>query len=124
MVSAAYRIPARGISHSQLKMCHLCVLSVRNDLRWQELSLVPEDKTFLPSLRSSLENSPEFTKYEVQNIEFTIAHGGQGTESWQELGNELRHTLTLMRCKEPGKPSRVLSQPLVLERCYDARVAS
>jgi hypothetical protein len=72
-----------------------------------ELALVDSDKTFVASAALSFED-PDITVYEVKNITFTIAHGGQGSRSWLDLGNELRHTTNVFRCKESA-----LSLPLM-----------
>jgi hypothetical protein len=64
-----------------------------------ELAMVEADKTYIESAILGFED-PNITVYEAQNITFTIAHGGQGSASWLELGNELRHTTNVFRCKE------------------------
>lgn len=60
-----------------------------------ELATLEGQKTFLPI------NSGEqlLTVYDVQNVIYKVAHGGQGSQSWKELGNELRHNLNLYRCR-------------------------
>lgn len=64
-----------------------------------ELAVVEADKTYIESASLGFDD-PNITVYEAKNITFTIAHGGQGSSSWLELGNELRHTTNVFRCKE------------------------
>ena len=61
-----------------------------NEVIISELGIVDEDKTYLSSTQYS--GGPGFTMYEANNIIFKVAHGGQGSPEWLELGNELRAT--------------------------------
>ena len=90
-----------------------------------ELALVSDEKTFLPRAFKSNDDA-NFTIYGVQNIEFRVANGGQGSKSWVELGNELRHSKNILHCRSlkmlskrrlmvcnnlPGCTTRILGCP-------------
>ena len=62
-----------------------------------ELGTVDEEKTYLSS--SYYSGGAGFTMYEVSNIVFKVAHGGQGSHEWMELGNEFRASTQLLRCR-------------------------
>ena len=63
-----------------------------------ELGVKSSERT----LKTGTRSDEKFTFYEVQNIMFKVAHGGQGSASWLELGNEFRHSMQVFRCHQPG----------------------
>lgn len=68
-----------------------------NDIIISELSIIDNEKTYLPSTKYSAGEG--FTMYEAHNIMFKVGHSGQGSSHWIELGNEFRSTTQLMRCR-------------------------
>jgi len=76
--------------HDQAKATMMLIIS--------ELGIVEEQKTHM-SLHSG---DALVTTYDVLNIIYQVAHGGQASQSWKDLGNELRHSLNLFRCRPPG----------------------
>jgi len=68
-----------------------------NDVIISELGIVDEEKTYLSSTQHS--GGPGCTIYEANNIIFKVAHGGQGSTEWMELGNEFRASTQVLRCR-------------------------
>ena len=68
-----------------------------NDVIISELGTVDEEKTYLSS--TTITGGAGFTLYDEANIIFKVAHGGQGTPEWMELGNEFRASTQLLRCR-------------------------
>ena len=68
-----------------------------NDVIISELGTVDQEKTYLSSTYYS--GGPGCTVYEANNIIFKVAHGGQGSAAWMELGNEFRSSSQVLRCR-------------------------
>lgn len=68
-----------------------------NEVIISEVGIVDEEKTYLSSTQHS--GGPGCTIYEANNIIFKVAHGGQGSTEWMELGNEFRASTQVLRCR-------------------------